>query len=172
MPRDDDALDTGALPPGSTVETVRVAVLYVQRDFRELRRHLNENGRLDEVDRQTIARLDERVGNILERVDEMSAQKAPWWDRLLAGWWDRTGDKDAASRVRVLWQFFAMALIAFVVWFVVDAVRDERAFRREQLDAQRENARQQQETNDLLEEMAEPPLDFGPDSTDATIETD
>ena len=80
-----DALDIGAGAP-FTLETARVALVFIQRDFREIRRHVEENGRLDEIDRQNIARLGERLDAALSRFDAMNDPAPNRGDS--AGWHD------------------------------------------------------------------------------------
>ena len=65
--RTDGLADGYGLPALPTAETLRMAIVFLQRDIRTLNRHIAENGRLDEDDRRHLARLDERtVGRVLD----------------------------------------------------------------------------------------------------------
>ena len=70
--RTDGLADGYGLPALPTAETLRMAIVFLQRDIRTLNRHISENGRLDEDDRRHLARLDERTVAILSRLDAMS----------------------------------------------------------------------------------------------------
>ena len=69
-----------------TLETARMAFVIILRDFRDLRRHVEENYRLDEADRREIARLGERIDALLRRFDAMNDPTPNRGDS--AGWHD------------------------------------------------------------------------------------
>ena len=67
-----------------TLETARMAFVIILRDFRDLRRHVEENYRLDEADRRDIARLGERIDALLGRFETMSTPAPPsFWAPII-----------------------------------------------------------------------------------------
>lgn len=134
---DDDALPTAPSP-----ETLRASVVYMQRDIKQLRLDLAENGRLDAEDRQLLARLDERAGQILQRMDQnVLTQVGDFFARLF-------GLGDNARRPwtwLVLLALFALAALGYSAreTYLNADVREERleanrrAFRRDSVERAR-----------------------------------
>lgn len=134
-PQSGPTLDDGALPAAPSPETLRLAILYVQRDLRQVQRDLAANGRLDEDDRRLLATLDERTERILHIMDRKPlAQIVDAFSKLF-------GLGDNARRPWVWVVLLVALLLAAAAWYGRDTYFDPGAREDRERAAQREDRR-------------------------------
>lgn len=107
---DDTTLDGSAIPPGASLETLRLAIIFSQRDIRKVASDLARNGTLDEEDRAIMQRVVVQGETMLGMITEIKAkaEKADWFDRI-------TGQGDAIDGSKRPWLRFLVLVLAIVV---------------------------------------------------------
>ena len=126
--------DETTLPESPSPETLRAVVVYMQRDIRKLQRDLEENDRLDDEDRQLVARISERTDQILTRMDKSPlVQLGDFFARLF-------GLGDNARRPWVWIVLLLLFVLGGLVWYARDTYADP-DIRAERIEDTRRRAR-------------------------------